>query len=236
MQAVILAGGRGTRLRPLTDKTPKSMIQVGEKMILEHTLGMLPPKIEEAILVVGYKKEKIKKHFGDSFYPENTRGGRIIKITYVEQPEPSGTADALMRTRPYLRDGIFLLLSGDDLYHEKDLEVACENDNPLVLVMRSENPERFGVCAIGEGLRLLRIVEKPKNPQGNLVNIGAYLLNNEIFDIPIKAAPNGEFYLAEQVGNWAKERPVHVHEALFWHPINNYEELRAAEKFLASGK
>lgn len=228
MQAVILAGGVGTRLRPLTSEIPKSMVQVGGKPILEHTLNILPPKIEEAIFVIGYKGDVIQKYFGDSF--------RAVKLTYVRQPEPKGTSDALMQARLSLHDGYFLLLSGDDLYHKEDLKRACESSEPVVLVRQSPNPERFGVCNVSEDGRLLRIVEKPKNPESNLVNIGAYLLNHEIFDVPQTRSSNGEFYLAEQVGNWAKKRPVYTVEAQFWQPINNHEELRDAEQLFLKSK
>jgi len=233
MQAVILAGGQGVRLRPLTNGMPKAMIKVGGKPILERTLSILPEKIEEAILVIGYKGEKIKKHFGDSFYPEHGERIKATKLTYVEQPEQKGTADALMRARPVLRGGNFLLLYGDDLYHEEDLQRACENSDPMVLVKRHQNPERFGVCFVDRNNRLLKIVEKPENPQSDLVNTGAYLLNHEIFDVPVTLSSSGEFYLAEQVGNWAKQRPVYTLEAQFWQPINNHEELASAERFLA---
>ena len=228
MQAVILAGGVGTRLRPLTRETPKSMIRVGGKPILEHTLNILLPKIEEVIFVIGYRGDVIQKYFGDSF--------RAVTLTYVRQPEPKGTSDALMQARLSLHDGYFLLLSGDDLYHRKDLKRTCESSEPVVLVKQSPNPERFGVCDVSEDGRLLRIVEKPRNPESNLVNIGAYLLNHEIFGVPQTQSSNGEFYLAEQVGNWARKRPVYTVEAQFWHPINNYEELAAAESSMAHDK
>jgi len=225
MQVVILAGGQGTRLRPLTNEIPKAMVKVGGKPILEHTLSILPRKIEEVILVVGYKGEQIKNYFGSVW--------ESVKLTYVHQPKPLGTSDALVRTRSLLQSSPFLLLSGDDLYHGDDLEEICERNEPTVLVMRSENPERFGVCFVNRKSRLLKIVEKPENPQSDLVNIGAYLLNHEIFDVPVTESSNGEFYLAEQVGNWARQRSVYAHEAQSWHPINNKEELTAADKFLA---
>src|SRR3989344_6712776 len=109
MQAVILAAGVGKRLRPLTNDLPKPMVKVNGKPILEYTLSILPSVIDEAILVVGYQKEKIMKHFGDSF--------NGLPLKYVEQEAPMGMSHALNCARPFLRKGTFLVMVGDDLYH-----------------------------------------------------------------------------------------------------------------------
>jgi NDP-sugar pyrophosphorylase family protein len=221
---VILAAGEGKRLRPLTDHVPKSLVRVGGKPILEYTLGILPPQIDEVILVVGYRREAIREYFGNSF-------GRL-KLTYVEQPEPKGTGEALLRTRSFLADDPFMLLYGDDLYHPEDL-AACMGEHPKVLVKESKNPERFGVCLIDDRDRLLGILEKRPDPPTNLVNIGVYLLTKDIFEIaPIKLS-NGEYNLAEQIGVMAQRHPVFIQRARFWHPIGYPEDLELAEKFSA---
>lgn len=221
MQAVILAAGEGRRLRPLTDDIPKALISVLGRPILEHTFEALPEEITEIVLVTGYKEERIREHFGAEFLSR--------PITYVSGVLPKGTGYALAEARPHIR-GPFLLLNGDDLYHPKDLRSFIEK-GPAVLVKQSETPERFGVCIVREGL-LKGIVEKPKNPPGNLVNIGAYFLNEEIFSIPAKILPSGEWNLAEQVGELAKRRAVAAESAHFWYPINTPEELRYAEDAL----
>ena len=93
MQAVILAAGQGKRLRPLTENVPKSLGPVGGKPILEYTMGILPPGIDEVIIVIGYRGDTIRSYFGESF-------GRL-KLTYVEQPIPLGTGEALRRARRF---------------------------------------------------------------------------------------------------------------------------------------
>jgi len=225
MKVVILAGGKGARLRPLTEKIPKPMVKVGGMPILEHTLLMLPRVISDVILVIGHNGELIRRRFGDSC------GGR--GLSYVVQNEPLGTAHALGCARGALQEGSFLLLSGDDLYHPEDLSALAQSKDPAVLVIDSPTPERFGVCSLSKRGYIEAIVEKPKNPQSNLVNIGAYLLNNEIFSIQQTPAANGEYYLAEQVGKLALKRPVAAIRARSWFPVNNHEELAAAENFLA---
>jgi len=221
MQAVILAAGKGTRLHCVTkDSIPKSMVQVAGNPILEYVFQTLPSTIDEIIVVIGHRGEKIKEYFEDSY------GG--VKITYVEGVKPKGTGYALMQARSFIKTGYFLLLNSDDLYYPEDLE-ALLVDEPAILVSRSENPERFGACVTdGEGM-LCEILEKKDNPPTNLVNIGAYLLNHEIFDVPMVTTENGELNLAEQIGAWAKKRPVRTIEAHFWQPINNKEELDNAE-------
>lgn len=226
MQAVILAAGKGTRLRPLTLKVPKPMVPVGGKPILEHTLAALPPEVDEAIIVVDYLAEKIKAHFGDRF-------GRIT-ITYVTQGERTGTAAALQYARPHLRRGEpFMVVHSDDIYSAEDLKAAVQA-GPSVLVAESDYPERFGVCVLDKNGNLDYMLEKPENPPCNLVMTGVYVLPHEIFTIPDTISKNGEITLSEQVGLLAKTIPLKVIRMKFWIPINNHEEYEAAKKRFAS--
>lgn len=223
MQAIILAGGEGKRLRPFTDAVPKPMIPVGGRPILEYTLGIVPKEVDEAILVIGYRGAQIKEYFGDSF--------KNIKIRYVEQPEPKGTADAMMCAAPHIKGDEFFLLYGDDLYHPDDLRASL-GKGPVVLVKESAHPERFGVCIVdGEGM-LKDVLEKQEHPPSNLVNIGAYILHTDIFNVPQVRMVNGEYNLAAQIGVWAKTRPVRTVRARFWHPIGYPDDLSVAEHYL----
>lgn len=222
MQAVILAAGEGRRLHPFTKRVPKPMIDVQGRPILEYVLMALPPAVLEVVLVVGYKEETIKNYFGSVFSEK--------KIIYVSGVEPRGTGYALKQARPFITSKYFFLLNGDDLYHPLDLKEASLLERPTVFVIHSRNPERFGVCLTKEPGILSGIIEKPKNPPSTLVNTGCYILNHDIFNIPIPALSNGELNLAEQVGNWARTRAVYTHTACFWNPINIPEELEVARK------
>jgi bifunctional UDP-N-acetylglucosamine pyrophosphorylase/glucosamine-1-phosphate N-acetyltransferase len=223
MKAIILVGGEGQRLRPLTETIPKAMVRVGGKPILEYTLGILPPQITEVILVIGYRKEVITEYFGSSF-------GRL-KISYVEQPEPKGTGEALLRARPLLDDEPFLVIYGDDLYHPDDL-AACAESGLAILVREHPNPERFGVCLVDEDDRLLGILEKRPHSPTNLVNIGVYVLDKHIFDVAPIFLPNGEHNLAEQIGVMAEKHPVRAVRARFWHPIAYPEDVERAHPLI----
>jgi NDP-sugar pyrophosphorylase family protein len=226
MQAVILAAGQGKRLRPLTDDVPKPLVQVGGRPILEYTLSILPPEVDEVVLVVGYRGDAIRSHFGESF-------GRL-KLSYIEQPLPLGTGEALQRARPLLKSESFLVVYADDLYHPSDL-IECVSDGPSILVKESETPERFGVCLVDEGDRLLGILEKRPDPPTNLVNIGVYFLNHAIFDIPPMFSPSGENNLSEQIGALAEREPIRVVRARFWHPIGYIEDVERAGRWLEVG-
>ncbi len=226
MQAVILAAGEGKRLRPLTENIPKPLVPVGGRPILEYTLSILPPEIDEVIMVIGYRGDAIVDHFGKSF-------GKL-KLTYVEQPAPLGTGDALRRAAPFLRPGPFLILHADDLYHPQDL-INCIRSGPSILVKENPTPERFGVCLIDKNDRLLGILEKRPSPPTNLVNVGVYFLNHTIFDVPPILLPNGEHNLAEQIGVLAEREPIYITRARFWHPIGYPEDVEKAGQWLLMG-
>ncbi len=224
MQAVILAAGQGTRLRPLTSDRPKPMVFIAGKPILEYTLGILPKVIDEVILVVGYKSEKIREYFGDSF------AGRTL--VYVEQPKPKGTADAIEKAIPFLKSEYFMVVSGDDLYHPSDLEKCVAGTQQSILVKETDTPERFGICIVGKDDLLEGLVEKPKDPPSNLANVGVYVLHQDIFKLPKLLDEKGEHVLAPKIGELAKVRPTKVIRAQFWHPIAYPEDVDKGHAYL----
>jgi len=225
MQAVILAAGEGRRLRPLTDDRPKPMICVGGKPILHYTLDLLPSEIDEVILVVGYKKEKIEEYFGNEW------GGR--KIIYVDQPEQKGTGEALERARPFLRDGLFMLGFADDLFNPLDLQDCVRDGGMTILVKEAEHPERMGICLVDENGFLQGLIEKPEVPPSNLANTGVCcVLGHEIFDIPKVFDQKNEHVIAPQIGDLAKQIPVKIIKARFWHPIGYPEDIENAEQYM----
>lgn len=221
MKAVILAAGRGMRLRPHTDRVPKPMLKVGDSPILFHTLSILPDEVSEIFIIVGWLQDEIKKYFGNNF--------RGKKITYVTQEKPLGTYHALSLAKNHLQDESFLMISGDDLYSREDIKrlSLCESS---VLVHKTNKPERFGICEKADGNLLYEIIEKPKEFIGDLANTGAYKLRPTIFQEEVYFGPNGEQMITPMIGNLAKKEKICLTEATFWYPIGDVNDLNGAQE------
>jgi len=222
MQAVILAAGEGTRMRPLTLTCPKPLIKVAGMPILEHVVRALPDEVDEIILVVKYLQEQIRTYCGDTFL-----GKRVV---YVEQGEDKkGTAGALSYARPYIK-GRFMVTFADDLLAKKDLEKLIMHENAL-LVSRSDTPERFGVVSLNPDGTIKSIVEKPERPESNLINTGVTVLTEKIFDYQPEIKKGEEFMTGMTTG-LAQDYPVAVVEASFWQPVGYPEHIAQAEAAL----
>lgn len=223
MQAVILAAGKGLRLRPFTEKHPKPLIDINHQPLLEHTLGSLPNTVDKVIIVVGYLGEQIVEHFGSYW---NTK-----QIHYVKQTELLGTGDALHRAKDLLISP-FLVVNGDDLYTKADLEKLVEQENSM-LVWPSQKTSNYGIV---------------KNEAGNfdgfsdessLINCGAYFLTNDFFDIPLVEVPvpNGvEYSLPHTLAKLAEQTPVRLVEATRWLPVGTPEQLQFANDYFGKFK
>ena len=218
MKAVILAAGRGTRMRPLTAKLPKPLLQIGGQRILEHTIDQLQGIVDEVIFVVGYRGKLIQKSFRDNY--------KGIKIIYAWQKEQLGTGDAAQKALPYLK-GPFLLLYGDDMYYRNDiLEVIkyC----PSLLLGKIKDASQFGVVQT-KGKWVKGIVEKPKSPKSSLVNAGMYFLDPSVFNMKLKKSKRGEYEFTDYIKHLLKKgKRLAFHVTDRWQPISNPENLREA--------
>ncbi|MFQ5648237.1 MAG: bifunctional sugar-1-phosphate nucleotidylyltransferase/acetyltransferase [Candidatus Aenigmatarchaeota archaeon] len=221
MQAVILAAGKSTRTHPLTLTRPKPLLKVAGRTILEHNLIQLEGLIDEAILVVGYKKEMIEERIGGTF--------QGIRVSYIEQAERLGTGHALLQAEARLK-GRFLVLHGDDLYSRQDIQ-ACLKHPHAVLGKEVPNPSDFGVL-VTEKNRLKDIIEKPAKPSSRLANTALYVLDTGIFNM-LKKLPKtkrGEYELTDAVKQFAKGTDVIVERAGSWHPVSYPWSLLDANK------
>ena len=198
MKAVVLAAGEGARLQPITSSRPKPLIKLAGKPILEYCLDALKLSgITEVIVATHYKGGAIRQYLGN--------GERMgLKITYIEQPEMLGTANAVSVVKPYV-DGDFVLIYGDLLFaHEAVVDVVrlykAEEPAAVMAVVPVEKPESFGVVEL-ENESIKRIVEKPaagKSPS-HLANAGLYVLSEEVFNVikQTKASVRGEWELTD---------------------------------------
>jgi bifunctional UDP-N-acetylglucosamine pyrophosphorylase/glucosamine-1-phosphate N-acetyltransferase len=222
MQCVILAAGKGTRLRPLTEHTPKPLVKVAGKALLDRIVESLPSAVDELIIVTGYLEEQIKEHCGDEFH------GR--KVHYVTQTEQKGTGHALWLCKDLIK-GRFLFMFADDLHGKNDLAEVTSFERGL-LVLQTETPERFGIVTQHADGTLADIIEKPVHAPSNLASTGVFVFDEHIFEFEPKVETNGEFYHTDMTREYAKEYPMSVVEQSLWIPVGYPEDIKKAESVL----
>jgi len=184
-KAIILAGGKGLRMKPMTNFIPKPMLRIQDKPILEHNIDLLKKHgIKDVIISIGYKGEHIKEYFGD--------GSQFgVNISYVEEDEPMGTAGPLNMLKDKIND-TFILMNGDEL-KEIDLEDMFmfhrKNKSSATIALTTvEDPSSYGV-AVMNGNKVMTFVEKPSKERApsKLISAGLYILEPEV----LKMIPDG---------------------------------------------
>ena len=225
-KALILIGGKGTRLRPLTYNTPKCMIDVHGKTLTEHLFDLLKKYgIRDVILSVGYLKEKVKEYYGD--------GSKFgVNITYVEEDEPLGTAGPLRLAKKYLNNS-FIVTNGDELKNfniPRMFRLHKRKDALATLALTTvTDPSQYGVARLS-GSRILEFVEKPKKEEApsNLINAGFYIMEPEVIDMI-----SGGFSMLEKdiFPKLAREGRLRgFPTAGQWFDIGNFERYEIAKK------
>jgi glucose-1-phosphate thymidylyltransferase len=188
LKGLVLSGGRGTRLRPITHTSAKQLVPVANKPVLFYGLeAMAAAGIEEVgIIVAPETGEEIKAAAGD--------GSRFgLRLTYIEQDEPRGLAHAVLTAEDYLDSAPFVMYLGDNLlkYGITDLVETFRQSQPdaLILLTPVPDPEMYGVAEL-DGDRVKRLVEKPKDPPSNLALVGVYMFTPVIFDAARSVEPS----------------------------------------------
>jgi len=188
MKGIILHGGHGSRLRPLTHTGPKQLLPIANKPMSEYCVEAIRDCgiSEIAIIIGGIGSNKVKEYYGD--------GSEFnVKITYIEQDAPKGIAHAINLCKEFVENEKFLVFLGDNIIQKSIKHISkkfeTSDDNALVLLCEVENPERFGIADVKEN-KIIRIMEKPKNPPTNLAVTGIYFLTPKIFDIFSRLKPS----------------------------------------------
>jgi NDP-sugar pyrophosphorylase family protein len=221
MEAVILAAGLGTRLRPHTLTTPKPLLPVQGRPILDWSLGSLPRSVERVVVVTHYLAEQVDAYLAGQSHFEHW--------TTVFQEKPRGTGDALRSCREQLHSDHFLVLNGDDLYGAADL-AALARHRAGVLAHPVDEPRRFGIAFLKPDGTLDRLVEKPDLDGRQLANTGAYVFPREVFDIELRLSPRGEYEITDYLSTLAARQLVHVVQAQYWLPIGTVEVWQQAQQ------
>ena len=225
MKAVILAAGKGTRLRPLTIDTPKGLVEINSKPLMTHILNSVKEYVTEIIIVVGYLGNLIEEYYENKY--------ESIPIKYVHQEDQLGTGHALLCAKKYLDDE-FLVINGDDIYHREDIEKLSKVKFG-VLGMRVENWQHFGVLVQNSTNKSLRkIVEKPTSYISSIANTGVYKLSPIIFNHLLVQSMRAEYeivdYINYLINNDYKVEVLEIQN--YWYPVNSLEQLYEAEEGL----
>ncbi len=220
MDAIILAAGLGTRLRPHTEKTPKPLLPIRGRPILDWSLGALPRAVDRVLVVVHYLGEQIEAYLRTQT--------RVPAWEVVRQEVPRGTGDALRSCRVRLRGGSFLVLNGDDLYGAADLAELARHPAGL-LVQPVDEPRRFGIAFLKPDGSLEKLVEKPPLDGTQLANTGAYVFPPHVFETELTVSARGEFEITDYVSALARQGTVAAVRAKFWLPIGTVDAWQAAQ-------
>ena len=205
MKGIILHGGHGTRLRPLTHTGPKQLLPIANKPMSQFCLEAIAETgiNEIAIIIGGIGSNKVREYYGN--------GEKFgVKITYIEQDEPKGIAHAIKLSQEFVNGEKFLVFLGDNIIQKSITEFVKNFKNSdydaTILLCEVDNPSRFGIADVSDG-KILKITEKPKNPNSNLAVTGIYLLTPKIFEVidNLKPSWRNELEITDALDNLLKQ-------------------------------
>src|SRR3989338_9151323 len=197
MKGIILHGGHGTRLRPLTHTGPKQLLPIANKPMSQYALDDLKKAgVKDIAIIIGdVYPEKVKEYYGD--------GSKFgVNITYVYQDKPKGISHAIRLCKDFIGSEKFIVYLGDNVLIKNLIDYtkkfSSSNSDAMILLCEVDEPQRFGIAEL-DGTKIKKIMEKPKNPPSNLAVIGIYFLTPKIFDIIDKLKPSwrGELEITE---------------------------------------
>jgi len=181
MKGLILSGGKGTRLRPLTFTQAKQLVPVANKPVLFYGIeALVGAGIRDIGIIVGDTRAEIQEAVGDG-----SKWGPDVRVSYIEQPEPLGLAHAVLVAEGFLDGQPFVMYLGDNILKSGIVSLVEEFErqrpNALILLTPVPNPQMFGVAELQDG-RVVRLVEKPREPKSNLALVGVYMFDPHIFE------------------------------------------------------
>ncbi len=233
MKGLILSGGKGTRLRPLTHTSAKQLIPVANKPVLFYGIEAIRDSgIDDIGIVVGDTRREIIEAVGDG-----SRWG--VKITYIHQEEPLGLAHAVLVAEDFLAGSPFVMYLGDNLIKDGIAplveEFGKKKPNAMILLAKVPNPSQFGVAEL-EAERVVRLVEKPKRPKSDLALVGVYLFDSNVMKAAKSIKPSGrdELEITDAI-QWLVDSEYNVlsHEVTgWWKDTGKLEDLLEANRML----
>ena len=236
MIGIILAGGNGTRLSPLTKIVNKHLLPIYDKPMIYYSLSvLLLAKIKEIILICKETDiENYKKIFDD--------GSHInIKIHYVVQPKPIGIPDAFRLTKSIVKKNKVCLILGDNFFYGQDFTIkllsAKKSPRSTIFTHNVKSPKSFGILEFNSKHEPIKIIEKPKNPKSNYAVTGLYFYTNEVFEIvdKIKFSDRGELEITDINNYFLKKSKLnveHLGRGYNWLDLGSFENILIASQFV----
>ncbi len=236
MKAVVMAGGFGTRIQPLTHSVPKPMLPIMNRPMMEHTIVSLRDLgIKEFIILLYFKPEVIKDYFKDG-------SAWGINITYVVPDDDYGTAGAVKKAQEYIGNENFIIISGDlvtDFDFQKIFDYHKEKESKLTITLTSvENPLEFGVVIANEEGKIEKFLEKPSWGEvfSDTINTGIYVIEPEILDYIPK---NENFDFAKDLFPLLMRKGIDLmagYASGYWRDVGNPESYRDVYEDILAGK
>jgi len=232
MKGIILHGGHGTRLRPLTHTGPKQLLPIANKPMSQYCIESICDAgiTDIAIIIGGLGSNKVKEYYGNG---ENFG----VNLTYIEQDEPRGIAHAIRLCKEFVNNEKFLVFLGDNII-QKPIADFVENFNKsdydaIVLLCEVDNPSRFGIADV-ENEKIVKITEKPKKPTSNLAVTGIYLLTPLIFEVidNLKPSWRNELEITDALDNLLKQNDNIGYETItdYWKDTGTPEDILNANR------
>lgn len=234
IKGLILSGGAGTRLRPLTHTSAKQLIPVANKPVIFYGIEALAEAgiTDIGIIIAPHTGEEIKEAVG--------YGAKFgVKITYIMQEEPKGLAHAVLTAKNFIGDSNFVMYLGDNILKEGVKEFVNEFDlnNPdaMVLLTKVSEPSEYGIAELEEG-KIKNLQEKPREPKSDLALVGVYIFTNKIFDAAKSLTPSarGELEITEAI-QWMIDKKMNVEYDIvegWWKDTGSVAEILEANKLV----
>lgn len=233
MKALILCGGKGTRLRPITHTSAKQLVPIANKPILFYALeAMVEARIREVGVVVGDTKREIQEAVGDG-----ARWG--LQVSYIEQEAPLGLAHAVRIAEGFLKNDPFVMYLGDNLVKDGIRSLVEEfvqlQPNSQILLASVRDPQRFGVAELRDG-RVVSLEEKPAHPKSDLALVGVYMFDKTIFEAVNAISPSqrGELEITDAI-QYLIDKGFHVHPHVisgWWKDTGKLEDILEANRIM----